>query len=34
MIPFMSYTEGIPVVYFPLTIVILAGMVKDAIEEL
>jgi hypothetical protein len=29
----MSYTEGVPVVYFPLTIVIIAGMIKDAVEE-
>jgi len=30
----MSYTEGVPVVYFPLTIVNLAGMIKDGVEEL
>jgi hypothetical protein len=34
MIPFMSYTQGVPIVYFPLTIVILVGMIKDAVEEL
>ena len=34
MIPKMSYTNGFPVVYIPLAIVILAGMIKDGIEEL
>lgn len=30
----MTYTQGVPIVYMPLTIVIIAGMIKDALEEL